>query len=100
MFIKKEAQHGDSGEFSSMDKLQFGFGSADLTTSQEPNSLFASWYKGLRYIEWWVPPFEEDDKARLTSIADTKNCHLSLYPIPAWIRYPIAGNREWPDFPE
>jgi len=60
----------------------FAFDIAYRTASQESNSLFASWHKGLGYIEWWVSPFEEDDKSRLTTVADTKNYDLSLYPIP------------------
>lgn len=31
-------------------------------------------------IHWRVSPLEEDDKARITSVADTKNYDLALYP--------------------
>ena len=60
----------------------FTFETAHRTTGPESNSMFASWHKSLGYIEWRVSPFEEDEKSRLTSVADTKNYDLSLYPIP------------------
>ena len=60
----------------------FAFETARRSINQESNSLYATWHKGLGYIEWRVSLFEEDDKARLTSVADTQNYDLALYPIP------------------
>ena len=60
----------------------FAFEAAYWSVNQESHTLFASWQKGLGYIEWWVSPFEKDDTARFTSIADTKHHDLALYPVP------------------
>jgi hypothetical protein len=60
----------------------FTFENAIRVINQEQNSLSALWIKGMGDIHWRISPFEEDDKARLTSVADTKNYELSLYPIP------------------
>ena len=60
----------------------FAFEAAYRSFNRESYALFASWHKGLGYIEWRVSSFEKDDEARLTSVADTKHYDLALYPIP------------------
>ena len=60
----------------------FSFESALRFINQERNSLSARWAKGMGYIDWRVSALKEDDKARITSVADTQNYDLSLYPIP------------------
>lgn len=60
----------------------FAFESATRVNNQDKNSLNAIWIKGMGYIEWHVSVLDEDDKARITSVADTQNYDLSLYSIP------------------
>jgi len=44
--------------------------------------LSGLWTRGLDTLSWRVWYYTEEDAQRLTSIADTKNYDLSLYPIP------------------
>lgn len=60
----------------------FTFESARRVINQEQNSLNALWTKGMGYIQWRISVPRADDKIRITSIADTQNYDLSLYPIP------------------
>lgn len=60
----------------------FIFESAMRFINQEHNYLSATWTKDMGYIEWRVSALGKDDEARITSIADTQNYDLSLYPIP------------------
>lgn len=50
--------------------------------NQEQNELTAYWRKGMGYIIWRVTTLDEDDKMRITSLSDTQNYDLTLYPIP------------------
>ena len=60
----------------------FVFEDALRFINQKSNYLSALWIKGMGNIHWRVSPLEEEDKARITAVADTKNYVLSLYPIP------------------
>lgn len=60
----------------------FAFESATRVIKQEKNSLSALWIKGMGDIHWRVSVLGEDDKARITAVAATRNYDLSLYPIP------------------
>jgi hypothetical protein len=60
----------------------FTFESAVRFINQEQNYLSALWTKGMGDIHWSISYLGEDDKARITSVADTQNYDLSLYPIP------------------
>lgn len=44
--------------------------------------LSVLWCKGLNDVHWSVRRYTETDAARETSVADTKNYDMSLYPIP------------------
>jgi hypothetical protein len=50
--------------------------------NQESNCLSALWCKGLNDIRWQVSKVSEADEIRITSVSDTKNYDLALYPIP------------------
>ncbi len=60
----------------------FTFESAMRFINQQSNYLNALWLKGMGDIQWRVSPFDEDDKSRTTSAADTQNYDLALYPVP------------------
>ncbi|MBE5966447.1 MAG: hypothetical protein E7255_05705 [Lachnospiraceae bacterium] len=60
----------------------FVFEDARRFINQEQNELTAYWRKGMGYIDWRVMTLEEDDKTRITSLSDTQNYDLTLYPIP------------------
>lgn len=46
------------------------------------HGLNAHWYRGLDSFDIYIGAFTEADKIRVTSVKDTKNYDLSLYPIP------------------
>lgn len=50
--------------------------------NQEQNTLYVNWTKGMDYINWRVSILDDNDKMRITSVADIKNYDLALYPIP------------------
>lgn len=50
--------------------------------NQQNNYLWASLYKGMDSFRWSISMVSEDDKERITSISDTTNYDLLLYPIP------------------
>ncbi|WIV13711.1 hypothetical protein [Proteiniborus sp. MB09-C3] len=60
----------------------FVFEEALRFINQEGDELSAYWVKGMGYIDWHVSTLDESDKMRITSIEDTGNYDLSLYPIP------------------
>ena len=60
----------------------FGFENANRFINQERNTLFVNWTKGRSYISWQVSMLKDNDKTRITSVTDTKNYDLALYPIP------------------
>jgi hypothetical protein len=60
----------------------FVFEDALRFINQERNELNIYWTKGMGYIDWHVSYPDDNDKARITSVADRKNYDLSLYPIP------------------
>lgn len=60
----------------------FTFESATRFINQRSDYLSALWMMGMGNIHWRVSLLEEDDKVRITSVADTKNYDLALYPIP------------------
>jgi len=60
----------------------FVFEDALRYINQEHNALHVNWTKGMGYINWRVSLLDDNDKTRITSVADTKNYDLTLYPIP------------------
>lgn len=70
VYLPREIPHG------------FMFEDAQRIINQEQNVLMANWSKGTGYINWQISFLDEDDKSRITSVTDTKNYDLSLYPIP------------------
>lgn len=60
----------------------FAFDSSIRFVNQEQNYLSAAWYHGYREIRWRVMKFLKSDVARMTSVAETQNYDLALYPIP------------------
>lgn len=60
----------------------FVFEDALRFINQERNELNVYWAKGMGYIDWHVSYPADNDKARVTHVADKKNYDLSLYPIP------------------
>lgn len=60
----------------------FVFKDALRYINQVQNSLYVNWTKGMGYINWRVSLLDDNDKTRITSVADTKNYDLALYPIP------------------
>lgn len=50
--------------------------------NQEHNALLVNWTKGMGYIDWRISVLDDNEKTRITSVTDTKNYDLSLYPIP------------------
>ncbi len=60
----------------------FAFQSAMRVLNQERDSLSVLWSGGMGDLHWRVSVLREDDKGRITSVADTGNYDLSRYPIP------------------
>lgn len=60
----------------------FAFENATRFINQERNTLFVNWTKGMSSIRWQVSLLKDNDKTRITNVADTKNYDLALYPIP------------------
>lgn len=60
----------------------FSFESAIRFHDEERNCLSVLWTSGMDEIHWYVSKLEENDKARITTVADTKNYDLRLYLIP------------------
>ncbi|NLP15070.1 MAG: hypothetical protein GX383_11490 [Clostridium sp.] len=60
----------------------FVFEDALRFINQEQNTLSVNWTKGMGYIDWRVSKVDDKDKKRITSVTDTKNYDLALYPIP------------------
>lgn len=46
------------------------------------DSLYGLWTKGMRELRWRITDLTEADKNRITSIEDTVNYDMGLYPIP------------------
>lgn len=46
------------------------------------HSLTAHWYRGLDSFDVYISEFTDNDAKRVTSVTDTKNYDLNLYPIP------------------
>lgn len=60
----------------------FVFENANRFINQERNTLFVNWTRGMNYISWQASLLKDNDKTRITNIADTENYDLALYPIP------------------
>ena len=60
----------------------FEFEDALRFINQEQNALFVTWAKGMGYIDWRVSFLDDIDQTRITSVADTQNYDIALYPIP------------------
>ena len=61
-----------------------GFQVENIRLYQDENSYFLSglWTKGYHSLSWQVQPYRQEYAGRETSVADTQNYDLSLYPIP------------------
>lgn len=61
-----------------------GFSEESIRRYKDQNSDYLSglWTSGYDEISWKVSTISQEDEIRLTSVADTKNYDLSLYPIP------------------
>lgn len=57
-----------------------GFSFDSATFSEYGYSVF--WSKGMEELIWRIRNYEEDDAQCITSVTETKNYDLSLYPIP------------------
>lgn len=64
--------------------LPNGFAAESIRRVERPdyNYLRGLWTRNYDQLEWEVSYFDEADKARLTSVKDTENYDLALYPIP------------------
>lgn len=61
-----------------------GFTESSIRRYKDYNSdyLYGLWTKGMSELRWQVSAYSEADEARLTTVEDTENYDLSLYPIP------------------
>ena len=61
-----------------------GFTTESIRRHKDQNFDYLSglWTKGYDELNWKVYTISEADESRLTSVAETKNYDLSLYPIP------------------
>ncbi len=50
--------------------------------NQQSDLLSGLWTRGYDQLSWQITRFSEADEARVTSVADTRNYDMSLYPIP------------------
>ncbi|NLF80418.1 MAG: hypothetical protein GX572_04405 [Clostridia bacterium] len=67
----------------------FAFESAyRLSTGEQFLSVL--WSKGMAEIHWRVAALTRDDRARITSVAETQNYDLALYPAPRADSVPSA----------
>lgn len=73
----------DFGSFM-IQELPKGFSEESIRRYKDQNNDYLSglWTKGLANLSWKISAYDEDDAARLTSIAQTENYNLALYPIP------------------
>ena len=64
--------------------IPVGFTTESIRRYKDSNSDYLSglWTKGYDELSWTVYAFSEADENRLTSVDDTKNYDLKLYPIP------------------
>lgn len=77
---------GNDPEFGAywLKEIPAGFGEESIRRHKDMwnDYLSGSWSRGMDYFSWRVWYYKEEDAQRLTSVADTKNYDLSLYPIP------------------
>ena len=61
-----------------------GFQEENIRRHTDPHSDYLSgmWTKGYSYLNWRVSKLDDFAESRLTSVDDTQNYDLSLYPIP------------------
>lgn len=61
-----------------------GFKAEAITryTGDGSNSLFATWLKGYKELDWQISYLEEADSTRIVTPEDTACYDLTLYPIP------------------
>ncbi len=64
--------------------LPKGFSEESIRRHKDQNSDYLSglWTKGLASLSWNISAYDEDAATRLTSIEQTENYNLALYPIP------------------
>lgn len=64
--------------------IPVGFTTESIRRYKDSNADYLSglWTKGYDELSWTVYAFSESDENRLTSVEDTKNYDLTLYPIP------------------
>lgn len=67
-----------------LNTIPAGFTEESIRRYKDQNLDYLSglWTRGYDSLGWKVSYFSEDDAARLTSVEDTENYDLSLYPIP------------------
>ena len=73
----------DFGSFM-VQSLPDGFSEESIRRYKDQNNDYLSglWTKGLANLSWNISAYDEKDSTRLTSVAQTENYDLSLYPIP------------------
>lgn len=60
----------------------FAFSDANRFVNQQWDTLSVFLTKGMDDLSWRVSRLQAQDKGRITTVADTQNYDLSLYPIP------------------
>ncbi len=77
--LTRQALYTQRGSLLPKDPPQgFAFESASCTEDR----YSVIWYRGLRELNWYIRDYREADAARITSVEDTVNYDLTLYPIP------------------
>lgn len=80
------AQAQEDGTFGAymLSSVPTGFTAESICRYKDQNSDYLSglWCKGYDDLRWKVSYYSEADAAHLTSVADTQNYDLALYPIP------------------
>lgn len=73
----------DFGSFM-VQNLPEGFSEESIRRYKDQNNDYLSglWTRDLASLSWKISAYDENDSARLTSVAHTENYDLSLYPIP------------------
>ncbi len=81
--LREAHNDSDFGAFM-IQNLPAGFSEESIRRYKDQNNDYLSglWTKGLASLSWNISVYDENDSARLTSVAQTENYDLSLYPIP------------------
>lgn len=67
-----------------LQEIPAGFSEGTFNRYKDQNSdyLRGWWYQGMREVSWKVSKLDASARSRMTSVADTVNYDLALYPIP------------------